>query len=333
MITGRDFIITSLQSWDIAIGSNAKDIAKEISRHNRVLYVNTPVDMLNYLMHSQSPDVQRTKTLIKNKKNGLRQITANLWTLDCPFCAFPVNSFPDGFLFDAVNRLNNKRICKHILSAAQELQFTNHILLIDNDIYRSFYAKEFLKPRISIYYRRDNMTSAFWKKHAPRLEPLLCSKSDLVATNSPQLAEAVKSYNSNCHDIGQGVDLESFRDGASYLLPEDMKKIKRPIIGYMGWITSRRLDADLMYEAAKRLLECSMVLVGGEDDYFKSHKLHSLGNVFFLGEKQQAEIAAYMAHFDVCINPQSVNDITIGNYPRKVDEYLALGKPVVATKT
>ena len=60
-----------------------------------------------------------------------------------------------------------------------------------------------------------------------------------------------------------------------------MKKIKRPIIGYMGWITSRRLDADLMYEAAKRLLECSMVLVGGEDDYFKSHKLHSLGNVFF----------------------------------------------------
>ena len=51
MITGRDFIITSLQSWDIAIGSNAKDIAKEISRHNRVLYVNTPVDMLNYLMH------------------------------------------------------------------------------------------------------------------------------------------------------------------------------------------------------------------------------------------------------------------------------------------
>lgn len=333
MITGRDFIITSLQSWDIAIGSNAKDIAKEISRHNRVLYVNTPVDMLNYLMHPQSPDVQRTKTLIKNKKNGLSQITANLWTLDCPFCAFPVNCFPDGFLFDAVNRLNNKRICKHILSAAQELRFTDHILLIDNDIYRSFYAKEFLKPRISIYYRRDNMTSAFWKKHAPRLEPLLCSKSDLVATNSPQLAEAVKSYNSNCHDIGQGVDLESFRDGASYLLPEDMKKIKHPIIGYMGWITSRRLDADLMYEAAKRLPECSMVLVGGEDDYFKSHKLHSLGNVFFLGEKQQAETAAYMAHFDVCINPQSVNDITIGNYPRKVDEYLALGKPVVATKT
>lgn len=40
-----------------------------------------------------------------------------------------------------------------------------------------------------------------------------------------------------------------------------------------------------------------------------------------------------MAHFDVCINPQLINDITIGNYPRKIDEYLALGKPAVATST
>ena len=28
-----------------------------------------------------------------------------------------------------------------------------------------------------------------------------------------------------------------------------------------------------------------------------------------------------------------VNEITIGNYPRKIDEYLAMGKPVVATRT
>jgi glycosyltransferase involved in cell wall biosynthesis len=28
-----------------------------------------------------------------------------------------------------------------------------------------------------------------------------------------------------------------------------------------------------------------------------------------------------------------VNDVTIGNYPRKIDEYLAMGKPTVATQT
>jgi glycosyltransferase involved in cell wall biosynthesis len=35
----------------------------------------------------------------------------------------------------------------------------------------------------------------------------------------------------------------------------------------------------------------------------------------------------------VCINPQLLNPLTIGNYPRKIDEYLASGKPVVATAT
>ena len=36
---------------------------------------------------------------------------------------------------------------------------------------------------------------------------------------------------------------------------------------------------------------------------------------------------------DVCLNPQAINEVTIGNYPRKVDEYLAMGKPIVATRT
>ena len=42
---------------------------------------------------------------------------------------------------------------------------------------------------------------------------------------------------------------------------------------------------------------------------------------------------AYVHAFDVCLNPQLINEVTIGNYPRKADEYLAAGKPVVATKT
>ena len=41
----------------------------------------------------------------------------------------------------------------------------------------------------------------------------------------------------------------------------------------------------------------------------------------------------YINVFDVCINPQLVNLVTIGNYPRKIDEYLAVEKPVVATAT
>ena len=33
------------------------------------------------------------------------------------------------------------------------------------------------------------------------------------------------------------------------------------------------------------------------------------------------------------MNPQMINPLTVGNYPRKIDEYLVMGKPVVATAT
>ena len=40
-----DFIITSLQSWDIEIGSTIKNTASEIAKKHRVLYLNPPMDI------------------------------------------------------------------------------------------------------------------------------------------------------------------------------------------------------------------------------------------------------------------------------------------------
>ena len=42
---------------------------------------------------------------------------------------------------------------------------------------------------------------------------------------------------------------------------------------------------------------------------------------------------AYIHSFDICLNPQVISQVTIGNYPRKIDEYLAMGKLVIATST
>ena len=61
--------------------------------------------------------------------------------------------------------------------------------------------------------------------------------------------------------------------------------------------------------------------------------MHNLPNVYFLGRKDSSELPAYVKGFDVAMNPQLINDLTIGNYPRKIDEYLAMGKPIVATRT
>lgn len=308
----KDFIITSLQSWDMPIGGNAKDIAYEISRQHKVLYVNNSR---------------------KSASKTIRKINNNLWVLDCPFTLLPINFLPDGSLFDIINRWNNRKICQHILCAIKELQFKDYYLFIDNDIYHSFYAADYLHPKLSIYYRRDNMISAYWCKHAPRLEPLLCKKSNGVVANSSLWADNVRQYNSHTYNIGQGVYLEDYQANGIYPVPSEMQKIPHPIIGYIGWITGRRLDANLLFDVANQRPKYSFVLIGSEDNYFQEHPIHTLKNVHFLGQKKQKETIAYLANFDICINPQLFNEVTAGNYPRKIDEYLAMGKPVIATYT
>jgi glycosyltransferase involved in cell wall biosynthesis len=101
----------------------------------------------------------------------------------------------------------------------------------------------------------------------------------------------------------------------------------------VGALTSVRLDVEAFLKIAKSRPDWTMVLVGPEDDVFKQSELHQMQNVIFCGRKNIREIPAYIQAMDVCLNLQVINDITIGNYPLKIDEYLALGKPVVATRT
>ncbi|MEI7662527.1 MAG: glycosyltransferase [Bacteroidota bacterium] len=331
---GRDFIITGLQPWDIPIGSNAIDIAREIAVDNRVLYVNSPLDQMTIYRNQPKPEIKHRMEVYRKQSDPLRQITGSLWVLDFPFSIWSVNGLPDGLLFDIFNKRNNHKIFSFVKKIAEKLKFTNVIHFNDNDIYRSFYAKELLDPSLSVYYRRDNLQPyGYWKKHVGRLEPLLIQKSDLVVCNSPQYAEYSRTFNKNSFNIGQGVDLSAYDPDLRFETPADIGAIPTPRIGYIGDINSLRLDPDLLYELAKSKPGYSFVMIGGEDKVFAAHRLHTLKNVYFLGSIPKITVPAYMSALQICLNPQVLNEITNGNYPRKVDEYLAMGKAVIATTT
>jgi glycosyltransferase involved in cell wall biosynthesis len=184
-----------------------------------------------------------------------------------------------------------------------------------------------------IFYIRDFLTiQPYFKKHGVRLEQQMIHNSDLVVANSGYLAKYAAKWNRYSYDIGQGCDLEAYQ-AIEYPMPADLAEIPHPVIGYCGAITAMRLDESIVSHLAESFPECSIVLVGPEDDFFRKSSLKDLKNVFFLGGKTPREVPSYISHFDICINPQLTNELTIGNYPRKIDEYLAMGKPTVATAT
>lgn len=332
METQRDIIIVGIQPWDIEIGSNCKNMALELSKKHRVLYVNPALDSSTAYRNSKATGVKRRTAIIKGTENSLNQINENLWEFNPPILLSSINWLPDPF-FNIANKRNNKLFAAEIAKVLVKLNFKNTILFNDSDMFRSFYLKELLKPQTYIYYTRDNlMTVPYWKKHGKKYEPLLMKMSDFVLGNSSYLVENAKCFNPNSYYIGQGCDLSLFSD-SSLQIPEDLSYLFGKVIGYVGLLSGRRLDIDLLVHLAKTRLDWNIVLVGPEEDDFKNSPLHGMLNVHFLGNKPVSQLPSYIKHFDVCINPQALNPLTVSNYPRKIDEYLIMGKPVVATAT
>jgi len=330
MITNKDFIVVGIQSWDIQIGSNCKNIALEFAKNNRVLYINSPISRLSTIRNKGV--LKKYKT--KDKTLNLREVSKNLWVFYPQKMIESISSLSINFLFDLLNKRNNQIFAKEIKKAIKELGFSNYILFCDSDMFRSFYLRELLKPEIYIYYTRDNLQSIkFWKTQGRRIEPVHMAKADLVMANSTYLAEIAKKYNKKSYFVGQGCDLSTFKRENIQSVPDDITNIPKPIIGYIGTLVTLRLDIDLIKYIAKSRPEWNIVLVGPEDEEFSASDLHQFKNVWFLGSKLESELPAYLNTFTVAINPQIFNELTIGNYPRKIDEYLAMGKPTVGSQT
>ena len=335
MVTNRDIIVYGMQAWDFNIASTCKYTAIEMSKNNRVLYVNPPLQRSSALFHKDEPDIKKRLRINKGLEKDLVKEGENIWVLYPKTIVESINWIKSAKLFNYFNRINDKRYANEVLSAINRLGFSDFILFNDNSMITGFYFKEFLKPSIFIYLLRDAVIHVdYHKRHGTRLQPQIIAKADFAVANSDYFADYERETNPRSYMIGQGCDLKMYNDDDGTLpVPNDIKSINKPIIGYVGFLTTIRLDIDVLVYIATQRPDWSVVLVGPEDEDFRNSKLHTLENVYFLGKKNPNELAGYIKGFDVALNPQVVNVITDINYPLKIDEYLAMGKPTVATKT
>jgi len=340
MIKGRDFILHSNMQWETYKGNSlvattVRFIAFELSKSNRVIFVNPPLPRSLQLFKRNAPEARKFRSISSGQENDLQQINENLWVLYPRTVLESINRISNPGLYDCLTRMNDRRFVRQVKSAIDRLDFKDYIILNDNEMLSGFHFREMLNPSVLIYLLRDNVTKvSYHSKHGRRLEPLMIKKADIVVTNSPTFADYARQFNPNSTFIGQGVDIDLFSDkDGSLKIPSDIDGIPHPRIGYTGVLTTIRLDIGLLTYIAERQPGWNIVLIGPEDDDFKNSRLHSLPNVHFLGGKAPKELPGYVKGFDVAINPQLINDITDVNYPLKIDEYLAIGVPIVATGT
>lgn len=330
---GRKIIFIGQQDWDNDVGSNAVNMAMEMSKHNEVVYVNNPLDRITLKKKKDDPKVIRKKNIMEGREPDLVKVHDNLSIFYPKTLLESINWLPKGFIYNFLNKINSKRLASEINRIVALKGWKEYDLFNDCLISKTLYFKDLLSYDRYFYYIRDNFKPIpYFQKHAIAEQEQIMSYVDAVFANSAFLADYARQFNGKAFDIGQGCELDLYLKEDIKEAPE-MVDIPRPIIGYTGYLTTMRLDIEIIRYIATTKPQWQVVLVGPEDEGFKNSTLHQLSNVKFLGKRPPETMPNYIKAFDVCINPQLVNELTVGNYPRKVDEYLAMGKPVVATKT
>ncbi len=130
--------------------------------------------------------------------------------------------------------------------------------------------------------------------------------------------------------LPNGFDLTLFRrlERRGFAVPEPLRSIPRPVVGYAGGLGTR-MDWELVAELALRRPEWSYVFVGG-DQRAAPEELRRRPNVFFHDSIPYPAALAAISGFDVGTIPALNQPFSRGNSFLKLLDYFAHGIPVVA---
>lgn len=153
--------------------------------------------------------------------------------------------------------------------------------------------------------------------------------SDIVLANCQSIKDTMSAFSDNIHVVPNACELPE--SNVNYNLPKDLKRIKRPIIGYIGNLSSR-IDIPLLEYVATMRPHWSIVLIGSAHASKEILKLETYKNIHFLGVKKYNIVRQYVSNFDVAIIPHLNNELSRSMNPLKTFVYCSMNVPVVSTE-
>jgi glycosyltransferase involved in cell wall biosynthesis len=161
-------------------------------------------------------------------------------------------------------------------------------------------------------------------------EAELLDAADVVFTGGASLFEAKRDRHANIHLFPSSVEVDHFQRARRPMAdPEVQRNLPHPRIGFAG-VIDERLDRELLAGVAARRPDYSFVLVGPvvkiPNDY-----LPRANNLHYVGMQAYHDLPRFLSNWDAAMLPFARNDATRFISPTKTPEYLAAGRPVVAT--
>jgi glycosyltransferase involved in cell wall biosynthesis len=336
MLRGKDIIFISSIDWDF-LWQHPQEISHRlVESGNRVLFIeNTGV---------RTPTLNDAKRILHRLKlwsrslgsGGVRQVAPNLYV--CSPLVLP----PFGPRWHRL--INRKILLPLVRRTAAYLGMEEPLLWTHLPTNTALEMIKLLRaPRsLAVYY-----CIADFSQLTPYAAQLMQSERDIILTsdmvfvNSTQLAEHCRRWRPDVNIFPPGVNLEAFpvteTSGAREISYTNngsrdsggQSSTFKTVIGYVGGL-HRFVDLELITKMASERPDWTWVFIGPVQT--PVGELSNLPNVHFLGQRPHSELVNYISSFDVCIVPYLDNQETSTIVPVKINEYLAVGKPVVSTE-
>lgn len=189
--------------------------------------------------------------------------------------------------------------------------------------------------RRTLFYATDDVTAGAGLLGMPRdrllrQEARTLRTAGAVAAVSPPLVQRYVAAGHPAQLVPNGCDPAAYADVDS-VAPADEVWLPRPVVGFVGHI-NERIDLALLEavaDAGHSLLLVGPVAPGYQPERFAA--LTARRNVQWVGGKPFAALPGYLRVIDIGVTPYAQTAFNRGSFPLKTLEYLAAGRPVVAT--
>jgi len=306
-----DIVCLSHLKWELTLFQRPQQIMRQLSKDHKVLYI----------AFCSTKDF--VKGILKgNKKDYMGKYNDNLYYINIPFLPFTkyINYFQH--LMPRIAAFVAKKMAK-------KLNFKDVYLWLYYPGYVD-YLKNFRYKKL-IYDCMD-LFSGFQMSsgNVQDQENRLLQRADIVFTGGKSLQKSKEGINPRTYCFPSGVEYDHFYKATldETTIPEDINKVKRPILGYFGAV-DERIDYNLINYLCEKRPDWSVVFLGPL--IFYQFVPVDQPNFHFLGKKNYSELPNYLKAFDVCLMPFVISELTLHISPTKTPEYLAGGKPVVST--
>ena len=160
---------------------------------------------------------------------------------------------------------------------------------------------------------------------------------DLIMPLTEESVSQLKKFNSGKSILSTtGCDWALFDQEFQKSFKKNNKGGNKPIVGYIGNISSFRLHFEVLKELVSKSTKWEFTFYGPIEQDKETLKsvddLTSFENCNFAGELNYEQVPAAIASFSVGIIPYKLNKFNLGTNPNKFFEYSAMGVPCISAR-